>query len=164
MLDLRAGDRRRLPPLDLFRLEADLRVALLVLDPADFRLEPDDFRRAEPARFLADEPPDFRALLRRRLVELLRADPLFRALELPLDDPLRELRRELLLEPLRDPLRDFLLEPPRDAAFLLPPLLFRPPVFRAELVPVRELVPLFRRPVELPPDDFLAAAMISAPR
>jgi hypothetical protein len=47
---------------------------------------------------------------------------------------------------------------PRDADFFAPP--FRPLFFRAEVVRLREPLLLFLPPVELPRDDFLAAAMI----
>ncbi|MEP6906006.1 MAG: hypothetical protein ABI875_07955, partial [Gemmatimonadales bacterium] len=47
---------------------------------------------------------------------------------------------------------------PRDADFFAP--LFRPVFFRAEVVRLREPLLLFLPPVELPRDDFLAAAMV----
>jgi len=54
------------------------------------------------------------------------------------------------------------LERARDADF--PLRLFGPAVFLAEVRRRREPAAAFLPPLELPRDDFLAAAMISAPR
>jgi hypothetical protein len=95
--------------------------------------------RLRPAFFLA-EGFGLRPVL---FLEVFLAEAAFPvALLLPADDPVRE--------------------PPRDADFLV--LLFRPPAFRAEVVRLREPAPPFLPPLEPPRDDFLAAAMISAPR
>lgn len=84
------------------------------------------------------EAADLRVPARLRTDVALRAEPRFRA-----PDPVRV---------------DALFRLPRDAEFLAP--LFRPLVFLAEVVRLREPPLLFLPPFEPPRDDFLAVAMI----
>lgn len=143
------GSAPRLLELRLLDRDARLRVVAEDRDVAlDFRLLErflappvrEVLLRDDP-RLLRDEPALLRALLPRFRAELLRVrdelflDELFLA-ELFLAELLRDAPRELRAPPLR------------------------PPVLRRLRPPELEL---FLPPLEPPRDDFLAAAMISAP-